>query len=175
MGSCGGRKEARILFWHHRDVKQVSYGSTPEERMSDHKPVSAMFLITRATKKEKQKLRKKLSSNSNTFRFRSLSSQASIGDMKAALESEEKGKNSTTETSSPASSPKGGGGGCPLCHKKILMFRLRSTQCDSCKRRFCSKCCPKDNRGNITNDEGDILKKNARFCLQCKPMNLVFM
>ena len=62
-----------------------------------------------------------------------------------------------------------------LCHKKILMFRLRSTQCDSCKRRFCSKCCPKDNRGNITNDEGDILKKNARFCLQCKPMNLVFM
>ena len=144
--------------------------------MSDHKPVSAMFLITRATKKEKQKLRKKLSSNSNTFRFRSLSSQASIGDMKAALESEEKEKNSTTtETSSPASSPKGGGGGCPLCHKKILMFRLRSTQCDSCKRRFCSKCCPKDNRGNITNDEGDILKKNARFCLQCKPMNLVFM
>ena len=60
-------------------------------------------------------------------------------------------------------------------HKNILMFRLRSKQCDSCKKRYCSKCCPKDNRGNITNDEGDILKRNARFCLQCKPMNLVFM
>ena len=141
--------------------------------MSDHKPVSAMFLITRATKREKQKLRKKLSSNSNTFRFRSLSSQASIGDMKAALEGER--KNSTTTETSPSSRKKEVGGGCPLCHKNMLMFRLRSKQCDSCKKRYCSKCCPKDNRGNITNDEGDVLKRNARFCLQCKPMNLVFM
>mgnify|MGYP007000198621 CR=1 len=32
---------------------------------------------------------------------------------------------------------------------------------------------PKDNRGNLTNDEGDVIKKDARFCLTCKPMNLV--
>ena len=88
-------------------------------------------------------------------------------DMNDALGIEKKEKKSTT-TEKP--SPKGG---CPLCHKKILMFRLRSIQCDNCKKRFCSKCCPKDNRGNLTNDEGDVIKKDARFCLTCKPMNLV--
>ena len=141
--------------------------SITQERMSDHKPVSAMFLIKRATTKEKLKLRHKHSSSSNTFRFRSLSSQASMADMNDVLGIEKKEKKSTT-TEKP--SPKGG---CPLCHKKILMFRLRSIQCDNCKKRFCSKCCPKDNRGNLTNDEGDVIKKDARFCLTCKPMNLV--
>jgi len=88
---------------------------------------------------------------------------------------EEDGVEKNSTSSPKTKTKKKQGGGCTLCHKKMMMFKLRSVQCGSCMNRFCSKCCPKDNRGNLTDDDGEIIKKNVRFCLTCKPMNLVYM